>query len=259
MQQTKEGINYFFVDESGDPVFYDKKGNFIVGQPGCSKILIIGFIKTKVPHSIRTELYKLRAELQQDPQLQKIPSMEKTLKAFHAKDDCPEVREKVFSLLPKLDFTAQIIVARKTPNVIAKFNGNPNEFYDSLITNLFKNVLHKTLINRIYFATRGNRKRQEPLRLAIEKAVKEFENKWHTQVNTVREVIPQSPYGEPCLQVIDYVNWAVQRAYNKGEMRYFEIIRDKIRLLVDIYDYRADWSNFYNKKNPFHINKISPL
>lgn len=259
MQQTKDGINYFFVDESGDPAFYDKKGNFIVGQEGCPKVLIIGFVKTKNPNSMRIELSRLREKLSQKSELQNIPSMKKTMVAFHAKDDCPEVRKDVFALLPKLDFSAQIIVARKTPNIIAKFNGNTNALYDNLITNLFRNVLHKTLINRIYFATRGNRKRQEPLRLAIEKAVELFEDKWQTKVNTVREVIPQSPCGEPCLQVIDYVNWAVQRAYNRGEMEYFNIIRDKVRLLVDIYDYRDDWSNFYNKKNPFDVNKISPL
>ncbi len=28
---------YFFVDESGDPTFYDKRGNLIVGEQGCSK------------------------------------------------------------------------------------------------------------------------------------------------------------------------------------------------------------------------------
>jgi len=47
---------YFFVDESGDPTFYDKYGNCIVGRDGCSRILILGFITTIDPASIRKAL-----------------------------------------------------------------------------------------------------------------------------------------------------------------------------------------------------------
>jgi len=36
MKSPKEESLYFFVDESGDPTFYDKQGNLIVGQAGCS-------------------------------------------------------------------------------------------------------------------------------------------------------------------------------------------------------------------------------
>jgi hypothetical protein len=36
MKETKQKAEYFFVDESGDPNFYGKGGDIIVGQPGCS-------------------------------------------------------------------------------------------------------------------------------------------------------------------------------------------------------------------------------
>jgi len=39
MKQTEEKQIWFFVDEAGDPTFYDRSGNLIVGQEGCSKIL----------------------------------------------------------------------------------------------------------------------------------------------------------------------------------------------------------------------------
>ena len=41
------------MDESGDPVFYDAQGNLIIGEPGCSQLLIIGFIETQEPKLIR--------------------------------------------------------------------------------------------------------------------------------------------------------------------------------------------------------------
>ena len=47
VQKTKQGKTTFFVDESGDPIFFNKYGKSIVGQEGCSKILLIGFIETR--------------------------------------------------------------------------------------------------------------------------------------------------------------------------------------------------------------------
>ncbi|MGE5606599.1 MAG: hypothetical protein ACM3YE_13030, partial [Bacteroidota bacterium] len=119
--------------------------------------------------------------------------------------------------------------------------------------------LHGSSANRIYFATRGNRKRQQPLEEAINKARETFEAKSKTKVESKIEIFAQSPSDEPCLQVTDYVNWAVYRAYTTGEMRYFNTIRAKVSLLVDLYDFKPNWENFYNRRNEFDINKISPL
>ena len=64
------------------------------------------------------------------------------------------------------------------------------------------------------------------------------------------------------LQVVDYTNWAVQRAYEKGEMRYFNFLRDKYELIHDVFDkdkYK-NGGNFYTRtKNSFEIKKASPL
>ena len=42
-------------------------------------------------------------------------------------------------------------------------------------------------------------------------------------------------------------------------MRYYNYLKEKFGLIVDLYDFKDGWKNFYNKKNPFDINKISPL
>jgi hypothetical protein len=42
------------------------------------------------------------------------------------------------------------------------------------------------------------------------------------------------------------------------EMRYFNTIRDKVSLLVDLYDTaKPGWGNFYNRKNEFDRGCIS--
>ena len=101
---------WYFVDESGDVVFYDRRGNLIVGQGGCSPILTLGFVETMDPKPIRRALTDLRAQIAADKYLQAIPSIEKTNRAFHAKDDAPEVRYLVYQCLSKLDFRAQFVV-----------------------------------------------------------------------------------------------------------------------------------------------------
>ena len=45
------------------------------------------------------------------------PTFEKTKKYFHAKDDTPEVREKVFKMIANFDLKAEFIVARKKEKI----------------------------------------------------------------------------------------------------------------------------------------------
>lgn len=260
MKKLEDKTIYYFVDESGDPTFYDRNGNYIVSQEGVSKILILGFIKTDSPNQIRKSLGILKEQIISDNYLKGIPSLDKTKVAFHAKDDCPEVRERVYKKILALDFTAEIFVARKIQNIFnVKHHKNENEFYDDLISKLFENKLHLAKHNEIYFAVRGSKTRQAPLENAIQKAIISFEKKWNKKIESTIKISPQSPSGEPCLQVTDYVNWAVQRAFIKLDMRFFNFIEEKIKYLVDIYDTDKYPQNFYSSKNKFNITKISPL
>lgn len=251
---------YFFVDESGDPVFYDRNGNYIVGSEGCSKLLILGLIRTENASLLRKEMQKLQNEIVGDPYLQGIPSLEKTKIAFHAKDDVPEVREKVFKLLKTLNFKAEFVVGRKVESIFrSKHKGRESLFYNDLVSKLFENKLHVASKNYIYFAVRGSKTKQLPFEDAIQTAIMAFENKWNIKNESEINIEPQSPSGEPCLQVVDYVLWAVQRAFAKGDMRFYRFIEDKISFLVDIYDFKKYPNNFYNKRNKFDTTKMSPL
>ncbi len=207
------------MDEAGDPIFYNRYGRGIVGEEGCSKILLVGFIKTKNPQELRRAILELREEI-----------------------------------------TAEFIVARKKEEIFRKrHKGKENIFYDDLVAKLFENKLHQAERNIIYFAARGNKTRQAPLSDAIQTAMLTFERKWETKINSEIEILSQTPSGEPCLQITDYMNWAVQRTFQKGDERYARFVREKISYLVDLYDFDSYPKNFYNRKNLFDINKISPL
>ena len=250
---------YFFVDESGDSTFFNRKGDHIVWTLGCSPILILGFIKTSNPSSIRKALNELRTQIMSDPYLMDIPSLSKSEKFFHAKDDCPEVREKVFKLLKNLDFKAHFIVARKKVGIFTKrHKSNENVFYNEIVSRLFESCLHKDH-NIIYFSKRGSKTNQAHFMQSVQTAILNFETKAKKKVETQTEVRVQVPSDEPCLQVVDYLNWIVYRAYVKGEMRYVNFLSEKIVYLCDIYDFNKYPKNFYSRSNEFDIKKISPL
>jgi hypothetical protein len=117
MKGVALGDSYFFVDESGDSTFYDARGKLIVGEEGCSPILILGFIETQKPHEIRQAVLRAQRSIISDTYLLKVPSISKTTIALHAKDDAPEVRYLFYREKKSLPFKAQFIVARKIERI----------------------------------------------------------------------------------------------------------------------------------------------
>ena len=263
MKETAQKTVYHFVDESGDPNFYGKGGDVIIGQPGCSQILLVGFVRVDEPGLIRKSLAELRGVIAEEPYLRDIPSIKKTLMSFPAKDDCPEVRMMVYKTLAGQNFTAQVIVARKIERMFrSSYKGNKDGFYHDLVGRLFQNETHKAEINNIVFSKRGNKIQQHAMRAAIEAGAERFRQKWNAHMSTQLNIKTQNSSQDFMLQVVDYTNWAVQRAFVRGEMRYFHFLRDKFELVWDVFDkenYKRG-GNFYDRtKNPFEIKKASPL
>jgi hypothetical protein len=266
MQPAKAETSWFFVDESGDPAFYGNCGQIIVGQPGCSRVLLLGFVRCDNPVPARKTLLDLRDQIASDRYLQPIPSLSKSLRAFHAKDDCPEVRKLVFQTLDQLESSVQVIVARKLdPMFRGKYHKSQDRFYEDLVSRLFENQVHKSERNVVVFARRGNKLRQHALRAAVEKGAGRFRHRWKVAEATEVIVETSQPSAEPLLQAIDYANWAVQRAFERREMRYFDFLRSKFEMVWDIFDtanYMREGrkgGNIYTRKNPFEISKCSAL
>ena len=125
---------WYFVDESGDTAFYaNRSKRLIVGETGCSRVL-----RTRDPQDIRAKLAEARLAVSTSKYLQEIPSVKKSIVCFHAKDDCPEVRQIVFETIEKMSFSCQIIVGRKIEEMFKKHHrSSEDRFYDDLVTKLF--------------------------------------------------------------------------------------------------------------------------
>jgi hypothetical protein len=108
---------YQFIDEAGDLTLFDRKGRIMVGEEGVSTCFLMGVAELADPVATGARLETLRAELLADPFLASVPSMQadrnKTAVAFHAKDDCAEVRREVFKLLLATDVKVMVAVRRK--------------------------------------------------------------------------------------------------------------------------------------------------
>lgn len=239
MKQAEDKPRWYYVDEAGDPIFFSKGKGIIIGEEGCSRTFSVGFLRTYDPQAIRSKLADVRLAILNDRYFKDIPSIVKTLRAFHAKDDVPEVRKLVYEALDKMDFVAQVVVGRKRVQMFnTKHKGSADLFYDDLIGHLFSRQLHLATENTIIFARRGNKARQHALRKAVEAGTQKFRDKFKGAAVTKVDIDTSQTAQEPVLQAIDYVLWAVQRAFEKSEMRFFEYMRDKIELVWDVYDFR---------------------
>ncbi len=260
--------HYYFVDEAGDLTLFGRRGKVLVGTPGCSATFAIGVVHLQDPEAAGIALGRLRRDLLADPYFDGVPSMQaaarKTALYFHAKDDSPEVRREVFRLLPSLGAKVQVIVRRKSALLSlaqilhsSEQRLTANNVYDDMVKRLFRDKLHKADENEIVFARRGKSKRRLALEGSIEKAKKNFEKRWDRSSDKPTVIRSKFPWAAPGLQVIDYYLWALQRLYERGEARYFNLLRPGYRLVVDLDDKRNnDYGEYYNNSNPLGPEKI---
>lgn len=256
---------YYYVDEAGDGTLFDRKGHVIVDQPGCSHFFMLGILDIPQPDEINQALLALRGRLLSDPYFQGVPSMQpeakKTSLLFHAKDDLPEVRREVFSVIrtfAELRFYAIVTdklrvlsYVRSRNQVDPDYRYNANELYDYLVRRLFRDRLHKNDSYEICFAKRGSSDRTAALRIALQAARQRFNEKWGIDSQSPFQVKPAMSQSNPCLQAADYFLWALQRLYEHKEDRYLAYLWPSFRLVQDIDDPRAArYGIYYTQKNP---------
>ena len=263
--------SYYFVDEAGDVTLFNKRGATIVGHPGVSNYFMLGFVKMYDMVADCELLRQLHGEIVKDPYFHGVPSFSpsanKTAICFHAHDDVPEVRYRVFNLLKDLEYSVKVVIRRKS--YLAEFGrgayqllGNKIDehvLYDDMVHHLFWNELHKAGENHITFARRGKSNRQAALQDAIRKGLEHFKTKFNKDVNprnTVRSGYLPEYTG---LQVADYSLWALQRLYERGESRFFDLIEGKFSYINDMDDVRKEtYGEQYTKKNRISWDKIKP-
>ena len=255
----KDKANYYF-DEAGEPQILGHRGVNLVQKGTASKVFMVGYLETTSPKEFTKALNNLRAELALDEYLKDIPSFHHSLEMFHANKDCSEVREKVYKLLKQQDFSYYCIVARKNEELFRKkFNMSQKALYKYLVSKLLENRLHIYKNIDLYFSAMGSVVRQSSMQQAVDSAINTYNEKNEIKNTSNIRVLIQQSSEIPLLQASDYVLWTVQRAYERGDFRYYNYLKDKIKLVYDIFDSKKYPDNCYSELNLLEAKKIDPV
>jgi hypothetical protein len=262
-------VAHRFVDEMGDTTFYGSGKQIILGTEGVSLTFGMGIVRIDRPlPEVRAEVAALQKQVEDDPLLNVIPSVSKRVSRdgffFHASKDSPDVRTVFFHYLRELPCEAEVVIARKIPSLFArKHHGKDDELYADVLSHLIKGRLKRARRLVLNIAQRGSSTRSRVLDQALSKATERAGKNWSSD-DLKGEVVfnVQTPSQEPLLNVADYLIWAVQRVFEKGETRFYDYLREKIRLVVDLYDsenYSGNRNYYDHHTNPLTIkNKIGP-
>jgi hypothetical protein len=223
-------VLHLFVDEAGTPTLFHERGKSIADTYGCSRFFILGKLEVENPERLAAALTELRQGMLADPLFAGAesfkPERKKTAVAFHAKDDLPEVRFRVFDLLrsfgAQLRFHAVVCDKLKlTESETARRAKEPgyrfseNSVYDSLMRELFSKFHRLADRYAVTVARRGNSSRNDAIKTAIAHAEVDFEHKFGFRRSRpdAWEITVLRSNEAPCLQAADYFLWALQRFY----------------------------------------------
>ncbi|MBI4556716.1 MAG: hypothetical protein HY706_03965 [Candidatus Hydrogenedentes bacterium] len=261
-------VSHRFLDEAGDTTFFDKNRVVSIGSPGVSLAFGIGMVKFSADlKTTRRDVLDLQRAVEADEYLNRIPSVAKRIANggfyFHATADPPEVRERLFRYIRTMECSLEMVVGRKIPSLYAKkHNNRESEFYADLLSHLLKNKLRLGQRLVLNVAARGTTTRNANLDRALAKATDRFSKRWdRSEIHSQVVFNVQTPRLEPLLAIADYLCWSVQRVFEKGELRHYEYVKDRIALVIDLYDFEKyeGSRNYYKKGNLLTTaNKLSP-
>lgn len=248
-----------FLDESGDTTFYGRGRKILVGQEGVSLAFSLGMVRIDGDiERVRKDLRDLATQVSSDTYYAGVPSVRKRTNKgafyFHAKDDIPEIREKLFRYIKGCELSFQNVVARKEPSrFVNKHHGDEAEFYADVLGHLIKDKLEMDKRLVLNIAHRQNSTGNKNLQLALQKASGYFSRR-KTNAPVTTEIIfnVTTPVQEPVLWITDYLCWAVQRVFERGEIRHYEFIKEKIGQVCDLYDKE----NYVGGKNYYGRNRF---
>jgi hypothetical protein len=274
---------HWFLDEAGDTTFYGKGKTNALGQNGVSQCFILGMAHFNEPlNEIRKKVIKLQHTIVNDPYFN-VPSVKKKVDGngyyFHATDDLPEIKKLFFDFIKTVDCKFEAVVGTKSiEQYETRHKGKEEYLYADLLSHLLKGKLKRENKLVLNVAHRGKSTRNHNLDLALEKAkeryakdltaeslrnttvrFKEIYSRFDIETNVAFNV--NNHTNEPLLNIADYLCWSVQRVFEKGETRFYDFVKDKIELVVDLYDFAnyEGLKNYYTPNNPLTAaNKKSP-
>lgn len=151
---------------------------------------------------------------------------------FHATTDKQHVRDAVYSTIIKHHFSVQATIMEKS-KAREHIKSTKPTFYKYAYFYHFKHGVSRQLNNMsealVTTASLGSRKE----RAAFENAVGDVMRQTQRVKEWKADFRPA--HADPCLQVADYCAWAVQRKWERQDLRAYNIIRDRVSYEYDLW------------------------
>jgi hypothetical protein len=204
-------------------VFSDEAGNFDFSRgSGASRYFILGTVAAN-DCRIGDELLQLRRDLGwRGVHLDKV---------FHATEDPQSVRDDVFMVLSGGDFRIDATILEKSKAQLHLHN--ERALYKMAWYLHFKHVAPAvaTPADRMFVvaSSLGTKKKRATFHTAVDEVV--------DQVSPCasHRVAFWPAASDPCLQVVDYCVWAIQRKWEREDTRSYDLIADKIDSEFDVW------------------------
>jgi hypothetical protein len=151
---------------------------------------------------------------------------------FHATEDKQEVRDEVYDFIATQDLRIDATLLDK-PKAQPQTRVTRERFYKTAWYFHFNHVgpslLHGHTEAQISAAAIGTKKGQAVFTAAVNDVMQQV-----VQRQQWRTFFPRS-IAEPCLQIADYCAWAIQRKWELGDTRSFDLISNKIATEYDLW------------------------
>ena len=205
-------------------LYADESGNFDFSRnAGASRYFLITTVVIN-DHSVESELLELRRELAwQGVELSG---------SFHATTDKQRVRDRVFDILRRHEFRidATILEKRKAEPQI---RSTSLRFYKQAWFHHMQYVAPHVVSSQdelmVVAASIGNKREQNAYLSAIQDVLNQT-----SPANPTRAEMWGAD-SDPCLQLVDYCSWAIQRKWERSDFRSYQLIQEKVHSEYDLF------------------------
>jgi len=248
MSNTNKAPKIFiFLDESGKPEVFSKRGENLVQSGKASKYLVFAAIRASDHLKLQQAVTEEKLNILNDESISSKFSPAYSLDTFHAQVDYQEVKQRFYEWIANntLDLKLTVIVADKL-NAYSSLQHDPGRFYATVAGQLLKNFLHTAEGIEVIFSRRdGSLKARQNLQLVVDTLRLEFASTHSVKLPAHVAYHHNPHYSHGGLQVADYVAHAVYQVFENGNRRWWEIIKPSVSTVHDIFN-----RTFYTKRNP---------
>ncbi len=207
-------MRYIFLDESGELGFKNSSSKYFV-------ITLLSCDEGEL-YSLRRIMKKVREKIIKK-KMKKYPE----LKGNNSSD---KIRFDVLQKFIQTNSEIFVVILEKS-KVYEYLKSKKNKLYN-YISNLILNEcsLEDSHVCLVVDKSKTNRSLREDFNNYIRKNITQKNN------NCVLKIQHENSQKEGCLQVLDFVSWAIFRNYEYGDSRFLEIIKDKIVIKKEVFE-----------------------